>query len=107
MDNWRLEHLKGLLQEDEKDEFVLYALAQEYLKLDQPMEALAHFLKLKKYNEQYVGLYYHLAALYIELGEDDNAMNTFNEGIAIAKALGDQHALGELMNARTNLELGI
>lgn len=107
MDNWRLDHLKGLLREDPKDEFVLYALAQEHTKLEQLDEALACYKELQAVNSDYVGMYYHLAALYIELEQDEDAKGAFEQGIEVAKRLGDQHALGELMNAKTNFELGI
>lgn len=107
MDNWRLDHLKGLLKEDPKDEFVIYALAQEHTKLEQLEEALACYKDLQAINSDYVGMYYHLAALYIELEQDAEAKATFEQGIEIAKRLGDQHALGELMNAKTNFELGV
>lgn len=107
MDNWRVNHLMSLLKEDPKDEFVLYAIAQEYVKLEQPEEALVYFLRLKETNNEYIGLYYHLAALYTDLDEPVKAKETYDEGITIAKSLGDHHALSELMNARTNFELGI
>jgi len=107
MDNWRIEHLNGLLQDDPKDEFVLYALAQEYLKLEELDQSLSFFLRLKDVNPDYVGLYYHLAALYQELDEEDKAMATYLDGISVAQKIGDQHALSELMNAKTNLELGV
>lgn len=107
MDNWRFDHLKGLLQEDPSDEFIMYALAQECIKLDLLNDALGYFLQLRELNADYVGLYYHLGALYIELDKEENALNTYDEGIAIAKKINDPHALSELMNAKTNLELGI
>lgn len=107
MENWRLNHLRGLLEEDPDDEFVIYALAQESIKLESWDNALEYFLKLKKLNANYVGLYYHLGGLYAELEEKENALKTYKEGIEVAKKLGDHHALSELMNAKTNLELGL
>jgi len=99
--------LQSLLGDDPEDEFVLYALAQEHTKLEQLEEALACYLKLKTVNNDYIGMYYHLAALYIDLDQENEAKATYDEGIEIAKRLGDQHALGELMNAKTNFELGV
>ena len=107
MDNWRIDHLKELLANDPNDEFVLYAIAQEYLKYEYVEEALEYFLKLKEKNPDYVGLYYHLGGLYKDIEEPDKATETYAEGIAIARKLGDQHALSELLNAQTNMELGI
>jgi len=107
MENWRLNHLTDLLKEDPKDEFVHYALAQEFVKQEDFDEAINRFNTLKTLNPDYVGLYYHLAAAQIEADLPDDAMDTYQTGIAIAKKIGDQHALSELLNAKTNLELGL
>jgi len=107
MDNWRLEQLKTLHSADPADDFVLYALAQEYSKMGDLDTALSHYLLLKENSPDYVGLYYHLAAVYQELDDDENAMKTYDEGIRVANKLKDLHALGELKSAKTNLELGL
>jgi len=105
MDNWRLDNLKALHNEDPDDDFVLYALAQEYSKIEDFERSLAHYLLLKEKSPDYVGLYYHLAALYVDLEEPEKALDIYNTGITVANKLNDQHALSELMNAKTNLEL--
>ena len=107
MDNWRIEQLTDLHKQDPDDEFVMFALAQEYFKSDEYDKALAFYLLLKKKNEDYVGLYYHLGALYTEMDQHAEALATYDEGIQIAQKLEDFHALGELKNAKTNLELGL
>ena len=94
-----------LLEDDSENEFVLFALAQEYSKVGNLTDSLKYYQALKQKNENYVGLYYHLAALYAELDEYDKALSTYETGIAIAKKLQDHHALSELMNAKTNLEM--
>lgn len=105
MDNWRLNKLKAFLKADPKDEFSLYALSQEYMKQGDYKEAIHFFLQLKSLNPDYVGLYYHLAKAYNALEQADDALATYDEGIMIAKKLGDHHALSELQNARMNLEI--
>ena len=105
MENWRLNHLQELLKEDPKDEFVHYALAQEYLKHEAYEEAIKRFNLLKTLNPDYVGLYYHLAHAQVEADLPEDAMSTYETGISIAKKIGDQHAMSELLNAKTNLEL--
>jgi len=107
MDNWRLDHLKSLHTEDPEDDFVLYALAQEYNKMGDLERSLSHYLLLKEKSPDYVGLYYHLAALYLELEESEKALDIYNVGITVANKLKDQHALSELMNAKTNLEMDL
>ena len=58
-----------------------------------------------KLNSDYVGLYYHLAACFVEIGDHNKALLTYSSGIGIAQKLNDLHALGELKNARLNFEL--
>lgn len=105
MDNWRLDHLKSLHAEDPEDDFVLYALAQEYSKLGLLQQSLDHYQLLKGKSPDYVGLYYHLGGLYVEMDESDKALEIYGEGIKVANKLKDHHALSELKNAKTNLEL--
>lgn len=107
MDNWRLDQLKSLHEEDPSDDFTLYALAQEYSKTGDFERSLAHYLALREQSPDYVGLYYHLAALYVELEDNSKALEIYAEGINIANKLNDLHALSELRNAKTNLELDI
>ena len=83
----------------------MFALAQEYNKMGLLEKSVKWYIQLKTVNPDYVGLYYHLAAVYAELEEEANAVETYNIGIEIAKKLNDQHALSELQNAKLNYEL--
>lgn len=101
----RIDQLKSFLEADPNDSFVRFALAQEYAKHGILKSALVEYLTLKENDPEYVGLYYHLGQLYEELSEPKNALTTYEEGIEVAKKQTDFHALGELMNVKTNLEL--
>ena len=105
MDNWRIKQLFELLEDDPEDEFVNFAIAQEYKKTGNLELAIQYFLKLKSINENYVGLYYHLADSYVRIDDEINALQTYDEGIMIAQRMNDLHALGELKNAKINYEL--
>ena len=105
MENNRIDALLGFLAEDPEDSFVRFALAKEYEKLGTLKKALDTYLELKKMDPNYVGLYYHLGGLYEVLSEKDEALKIYEEGITIAKKLSDFHALSELHNAKTNLEI--
>ena len=105
MDNWRVNKLETMIEEDPKDEFVMFALAQEYDKLGLLEQSVKWYNQLKTVNPDYVGLYYHLASVYAELEKEEEAVETYNIGIEIAKKLNDQHALSELQNAKLNYEL--
>lgn len=105
MDNWRINHLKEMHQEDATDEFVIYAIGQEYLKLEKFEQAIEYFELLKSINPQYVGLYYHLAAAHVGREDFVNALKIYDDGIRIATHIKDLHALSELKNAKLNLEM--
>ena len=103
----RIEQLKAFLAEDPGDSFIRYALAKEYEGMGQMYQARDAYLALKKDDPTYVGLYYHLGKLYEELGEEEEALATYTEGINVAKKATDFHALSELNTAKVNLEMGI
>ena len=101
----RLKQLLSMYENDPMDSFVIFALAKEYENLANDAMALQFYLELKSKDKDYVGLYYHLANLYVELEQSDNAIRSFEEGIEIAKSQNDQHALAELQNAKLNFEM--
>lgn len=101
MNTERIEQLKRFLAETPKDPFLLYALALEYT-TDQPQEAKAYFEKLLEDHPDYLGTYYHAAALYEALSEPSLAKQTYEKGIALAKKQLETKALQELQNAYQN-----
>jgi tetratricopeptide (TPR) repeat protein len=101
----RLDQLKSMHKDDPNDTFVLYALAKEYENLEQHDVSLEIFLKLKNQDPNYIGMYYHLGKLYELLDNNKEALITYIEGLEVGKKLGDFHAVAELNNAKTNLEL--
>ncbi|MEE9438040.1 MAG: hypothetical protein V3V14_03500 [Saprospiraceae bacterium] len=105
MNTNRIETLKQFLAEDPEDSFIMFALAKEYEKIGTLKAALETYLDLKSMDVNYVGLYYHLGALQIELGDKESALTTYTEGIEIAKKQADFHALSELHTVKTNLEI--
>ena len=105
MSESRLNKLLSYYEKDGQDAFIIFALAKEYEQLSQNDKALEHYLELKKKHSDYIGLYYHLAKLFEKLGDTTLAMDTYNEGVELAKSQKDFHALSELNNARMNLEM--
>jgi len=98
MNQSRLNQLLQFYEEDPKDPFNVYALANEY-KVSDPKKALKYFEILIQDHPSYVATYYHLAHLYIDLGMDDLAKLTFEQGIDMAVQNNDSFALRELQNA--------
>ncbi|MEM9824149.1 MAG: tetratricopeptide repeat protein, partial [Bacteroidota bacterium] len=65
--------------------------------------ALATYLELCQKHPDYVGTYYHLGKLYERKESFSEAFETYREGMRIAKAAEDRHALNELAGAKLNL----
>jgi tetratricopeptide (TPR) repeat protein len=100
----RLEQLKTFHEEDPEDPFTRYALAQEHLKHDHTERALALFEELVETDPEYVGTYYHLGKLYEQLDRTDDALDTYGQGIEVAREQGAQKALSELQDAKLKAE---
>jgi tetratricopeptide (TPR) repeat protein len=99
MNNQRIQRLLEMLLEEPNDSFLLYALATEYLKLHDNQKALFYYLETVNSNEEYVGVYYHLAKLYEALNENERALATYQKVMKIARKIGDNHAFSELQSA--------
>lgn len=94
----RLEQLKQFYKEEPENPFNIYALATEYKDSD-PQKALWYFEILIEKHSEYIATYYHLAHLYIDLGKEDLAKKTFEEGIDMAMKNKETLALRELRSA--------
>jgi len=107
MKNDRKKTLLAFLADDPDDSFVRFALAKEYEKEGTLKKALDTYMELKDRDPDYLGLYYHMAALQIQLNQVTKAIDTYDTGIALAKKQADFHALSELHTARTNLTIDL
>lgn len=99
----RLNQLLAFHEAQPHDAFILFALAKEHEKMGDDDKALHHYLLLRSHHPEYVGLYYHLGKLYERLGNPSQAFDTYKSGMDVARQVGDQHALGELAEARLML----
>jgi len=100
----RLEKLLEFLKNEPNDEFLLYALATEYLRLNQADTALSYYERLVTDHPAYVGTYYHLGKLYEALNRPDDAIKTYENGMKAAKDARDNHALSELQGVYMQLK---
>ncbi|WP_103029497.1 tetratricopeptide repeat protein [Salinibacter altiplanensis] len=100
----RLDQLKAFHEEDPEDPFTRYALAQEHLKHDNAARALDLFEALVETDPDYVGTYYHLGKLYERLDRTDDAIDTYAQGIEVAREKGTQKDLSELKDAKLKAE---
>lgn len=100
----RIDQLKQLLKNSSEDPFLQHALALEYIKLGDDLQAKELFIKLLEKDPTYVGSYYHLGKVNERLGDFENSIVVYQKGIKVARQLGDHHALNELQAALNGLE---
>jgi len=99
----RIEKILDLLKVSPHDNFLRHALALEYIKIGNDIEARNLFEEILTQNPDYTGSYYHLAKL-LERNEDtDLAMQWYKKGMEAAKKAGDNHTFNELQSAYEDL----
>lgn len=96
MQSTRLQKLLEFYSAEPNDPFLKYALATEYVAINDYTSALIYFEDLILNNKDYVGTYYHLGNLYEKLGRKEDAINTYRQGMLVAKEARDNHAFSEL-----------
>ena len=99
----RIEKLKEFLKQSPEDSFVQHALALEYIKLGNDVEAKVLFENILSRESSYVGSYYHLAKLLERMGDNDSAIKVCEKGLEEAKKAGDQLAYNELQSIYDDL----
>jgi tetratricopeptide (TPR) repeat protein len=99
----RIEKIQSMLLQQPNDLFLNHALALEWIKLGNLENALIAFEKNRNQDANYVATYYHLGKLYESLGSNDKAIETYEQGMKIARLVSDQHAYSELQGAYENL----
>jgi tetratricopeptide (TPR) repeat protein len=92
----RLDKLLEFIKNEPGDEFLKYALATEYLRLNQADKALYYYEDLITNHPGYVGTYYHLGKLYEALDRKQDAITTYENGMKVTKEKRDNHAFSEL-----------
>ncbi|HLO69502.1 MAG TPA: hypothetical protein VK167_01450 [Flavipsychrobacter sp.] len=99
----RIEKLKAFLNDTPNDCFLNHALALEYIKLGDDTEAKLLFEKNIGTDVNYVATYYHLGKLLERVGEQEGAIKIYEQGMAVAKTVGDNHSYNELQGAYEDL----
>ena len=99
----RIEKLRTYLQASPTDSFLQHALALEYIKLGDDMQARELFEAILQREPGYVGSYYHLAKLLERVEETELAIEWYEKGMAVAKAADDNHSYNELQMAHEDL----
>jgi len=95
----RIEKLNEFLKQQPGDAFLQHALAMEWLGLGETMKARELFELNVKNHPDYVGSYYQLGQLLEKAGNEDAALDTYQQGMVAAENAGDKRSLGELRSA--------
>lgn len=99
----RIAKLKEYLVSSPNDSFLKHALALEYIKAGNDTAAKQMFELILQQQPEYVGSYYHLAKLLERVGDKENAIKWYEQGMAMAKQAADQHSYNELQAAYEDL----
>src|SRR3954453_23375458 len=99
----RINKLKEFLLTSPADSFLQHALALEHIKIGEDGEAKMLFENILQRDPTYVGSYYHLAKLLERTGNNEEAIQWYEKGMAAAKQAGDQHSYNELQAAYEDL----
>ena len=95
----RFDQLQQLLEQSPQDPFLKFALAQEHIKAGELEKSMVYFDELSKQHPDYVGTYYHKGKVLEKLGRSEEVKAVYENGMKVAKEIGDHHALGELAQA--------
>ncbi len=99
----RIEKLKEYLKANDKDSFLQHALALEYIKAGDDLEAKNLFNEILRREPTYIGSYYHLGKLLERLDDSEKAIKIYERGMEEAKKAGDNHTYNELQGAYEDL----
>ena len=92
----RTARLLDFLKANPNDSFLQHALALEYIKTGDDAAAKEMFETILTRDPHYTGSYYHLGKLLERSGETQMAIAWYKKGMAVTKALGDNHSYNEL-----------
>lgn len=95
----RLLVLEKMTSSGSADAFAWYALALEYQGLGRIDDAERTFVTLRERDANYVPMYLMCGTMLTKAGRALDARSWLEAGVAVARAKGDTHALGELESA--------
>ena len=102
--NKRLTFLEQTVSSGSTDPFVWYGLALEYRNLERWEDALGLFEKLRDVQPDYVPMYLMCGQMLEQLLRPKEARVWFQQGVEVAKARKEMHALSELEAALAALD---
>ena len=98
----RIDDLENIAKKSKKP-LPWYGLAMEYRSLGRLDESVTTFAKVHELDARYVAAYFMCAQVHAEKGDTAGARAELDRGIEVARAIGDDHALGEMVGMRDTL----
>jgi Tfp pilus assembly protein PilF len=92
----RKQQLEELLADDPNDAFLRYGLAMEYSSAGDDEGAIRTLHGMIADKIDYVPAYQQAGQIFMRLDRLDEARDAFQQGIALARRVGDAHAAGEM-----------
>jgi Tfp pilus assembly protein PilF len=99
----RIEKISAFLKQQPNDNFLRHALALEYIKIGEDIQARDLFIQILTETPEYIGSYYHLAKCLEKLQDRSAAIEWYEKGMAAAKLAKDDHSYRELQGAYEDL----
>lgn len=100
----RLEQLRKLAAMSPNDPLAQYGVGLECLNQEDWPAAIGAFDAALRADSKYSAAYYHKARAQINLGRDQDARQTLNDGLEAARLQGDWKTVGEMQELRSTLE---
>lgn len=91
-----IETLKNMLANGQDNLLLRFGLAQALLKESQAEQAVEHLLKALEFEPQHSAAYKLLGKAYSDSQQNEQAISTYEKGIAIAEKKGDIQAAKEM-----------
>jgi tetratricopeptide (TPR) repeat protein len=104
MNTERLEKLKGMLEKQPGDAFLLYGVGLELKKLGQLEEAMGYLDRVTGVDRNYCYAYHQKGLIFEAQGDVEGAKKAYRDGIEAAVRSGDGHAKGEIEGALAMVE---
>jgi tetratricopeptide (TPR) repeat protein len=105
MSTERLNQIQKMLETHSEDPFLHYASALEYEKLQHFAEARDILANLLIKQPDYLPTYYRLGQILEQLKNTEEAIETYQLGLKLAKSKGDFKSAGELTEALMLLDV--
>ena len=93
-----------MLEKQPADTFLLYAVALEYKKLNQPQPAIEYLKRVIAADPGYCYAYHQQGLIHESTGDVESAKQSYRDGIAAATKKGDAHAKEEIQAALSMIE---